>query len=133
VLAVLLSTAAAQEFLCYDRESDIRLQYVGASESYSHADAPWMVNLSFGDKPFCGGSLVNRSTVLTAAHCVRSDMTVRLADEDWTPFGESLRVVRYVVHPDYNTRTTVSGSDLALLRLEEEFDVPLSRLPYLLD
>ncbi len=133
-LGVLVSFAMAQEFVCFDRQSEqAHLQFVGAEEAYTHDDAPWMVNLSFGGQPFCGGALVNRSTVLTAAHCVTSGIVVRLAANDGSPNGDALRVTAYAVHPDYTTSTRVSANDVAVLKLAGEFDVSLSSLPYLLD
>lgn len=133
VLTLALGVSVAQEFVCYERNEDhMQAQFIGSSTTYSRDEVPWMVNLSFGGTPFCGGSLINDSTVLTAAHCVRPGMTVRRADAAGTPYGEALRVERYAVHPDYDTTRNVSGSDIALLRLDGRFDVSLAELPRLL-
>lgn len=31
---------------------------------------PWIVRLKIGDKGYCGGTLIGKKTVITAAHCV---------------------------------------------------------------
>jgi secreted trypsin-like serine protease len=32
---------------------------------------PWAVGIQFGDKLYCGGSLITNRFVITAAHCVK--------------------------------------------------------------
>ena len=51
---------------------------------------PWVVGLwrKFGSRPFCGGSLIHRQWMLTAAHCVTGQsaggLKVVLGDHDVT-------------------------------------------------
>ena len=32
---------------------------------------PWTVGIQFGDKLYCGGSIISHKFVVTAAHCVK--------------------------------------------------------------
>ena len=133
VLCLAAGVAVAQEFTCYERdENELQTQIVGSVESFTGNQLPWMVNLSFGGTPFCGGSLVNENTVVTAAHCVRPDMTVRRAADDGAPYGDALKVRNYIIHPEYDASTNVSASDIAVLKLDGSFDVAQAGLPFLL-
>jgi len=70
---------------------------------------------------FCGGSLIARDYVLSAAHCNggRYDVVVGRHDLDKRD-GQSIGVDKEIMHPKYNSRTT--DNDYMLLRLRSPAD-----------
>lgn len=99
---------------------------VGGSNSKIGA-WPWIALIGyddgFSDSPFkCGGALITSRHVLTAAHCIRSDLTfVRLGEHDLSRTDEAqhvdVPVVKVLKHPNY-TRSN-GRNDIALLYLGE--------------
>ncbi|KAM5296729.1 kallikrein-12 isoform 1-T1 [Glossophaga mutica] len=81
---------------------------------------PWQVGLFEGANLRCGGVLVDRRWVLTAAHCSGSRYWVRLGEHslsrlDWT---EQIRRSGFsVTYPDYQGSRRNHEHDLRLLRL----------------
>lgn len=98
---------------------------------------PWMAALYFGSNPstgqYCGGSLVAPRFVVTAAHCMSFSGLGAAHAVDETLFGggnvllgqnnlngaggERIRVVRYHIHPDYNSEFQ-TDHDVAVLELQ---------------
>ena len=93
------------------------------------SDHPWQVALVRGliSEPqrsqFCGGSVIGRNWILTAAHCVRNSIVredptrinVVVGTPQFFTGGERLGVAAIHVHPQYSQ--TTQDMDFALLRL----------------
>ncbi|KAI7806669.1 trypsin-1 isoform X1 [Triplophysa rosa] len=80
---------------------------------------PYQVSLNSGYH-FCGGSLISNLWVVSAAHCYKSRIEVRLgehnidANEGTEQFINSVKVIR---HPSYNSNNL--DSDIMLIKLSK--------------
>ncbi|KAK0150815.1 Trypsin-1 [Merluccius polli] len=89
---------------------------VGGYECVKHSQ-PHQVSLNSGYH-FCGGSLVSPDWVVSAAHCYKSRVEVRLGEhhirvnEDTEQFISSSRVIR---HPNYSSYNI--NNDIMLIKL----------------
>ncbi|KAM9327180.1 trypsin-like [Gastrophryne carolinensis] len=106
LLCVLLGAAAALD--------DDKIVGGYTCSAYS---VPYQVSLNSGYH-FCGGSLINSLWVVSAAHCYKSSMQVRLGEhniavsEGTEQFINSAKVLR---HGSYNSRTL--DNDIMLIKL----------------
>uniref|UniRef100_A0A2K5LFI8 pancreatic elastase II n=1 Tax=Cercocebus atys TaxID=9531 RepID=A0A2K5LFI8_CERAT len=103
--------------------------YVSSVVGYEEARPnswPWQVSLQYTSNGnwyhTCGGSLINNSWVLTAAHCISSSRTYRVALGRHNLYiAESgsltVSVSKTVVHPDWDSSDVSKGYDIALLKL----------------
>ncbi|CAM4329903.1 MULTISPECIES: serine protease [Myxococcus] len=110
-----------------DTISQMDQEIVGGIEARPHS-FPWIVSLQQGTSHFCGGALVRvgakeeSDIVLTAAHCFydgTSNVTAVAGAHDLyrpTAGQATARVVRAVLHPQYNPDTTMN--DIAVLKLD---------------
>ena len=148
---LLLTAIALLVFLPQDADSQTNPQdglqkeapsrIVGGTAA-STGEYPWQValvsasqsNVFFGQ--FCGGSLIAKDWVLTAAHCLTgnsgdarpSDIDVVLGinnlSDGPTAGNQGVRrdVAQIIMHPNYGS-TNTEDSDIALLRLAEPVEL----------
>jgi secreted trypsin-like serine protease len=108
-------------------------QIVGGQEA-SECEWNWQIGLKKrpNSNPFCGGTLISSEWVVTAAHCVvrrhtgvtNYDFWVSAGDYDHTVSSNKEQFQRasiVIAHPDYETVT--SGHDIALVKVENAFDL----------
>ncbi|XP_031430712.1 elastase-1-like [Clupea harengus] len=120
----------------------VKKRVVGGSVARPHY-WPWQVSLQYRSRGSsyhhtCGGTLVSRDWVMTAAHCVNRCRTWRVVLGEYDLNCNSrkeqiLGVTRVYIHPKWNSKKLANGYDIALLRLSSKAqlnsDVRLATLP----
>merc|ERR1719328_860800 len=66
------TTSTSSNCRCGERKV-VRTRIVGGQNAQKN-EYPWQVGLvsNWGSTPFCGGSLISSTTIVTAAHCATS-------------------------------------------------------------
>lgn len=113
--------ATAQE-----REQQASSGRIVNGEKADLIDYPWIaaIGAANGNQPpsvYCGGTLIDRRWVLTAAHCkvLAGDIVILgRGDLSKRAVGVEVRISRVLPNPDYDSRTL--DHDVALLELESD-------------
>ncbi|XP_050721852.1 transmembrane protease serine 9-like [Eriocheir sinensis] len=102
---------------------------------------PWIAALFNGPKQFCGGSLIDSTHILTAAHCVAhmsqidiQNLRVRLGAHNLLAVertAQEVKVSRVVRHKDYDSRKLYN--DVAMLTLSNPVEYTNEVRPVCLD
>lgn len=119
------------------RPFEIRMPRIIGGDATAPGEFPWTVSVKLNGQPICGGSLINREWILTAAHCVvgynPKNLTVRLGAYRIKDMSESqtvdLSVSLFIVHKEYSMPRPFSN-DIALLKMADpveftDFIIPI--------
>uniref|UniRef100_A0A8C6TNX8 Peptidase S1 domain-containing protein n=1 Tax=Neogobius melanostomus TaxID=47308 RepID=A0A8C6TNX8_9GOBI len=102
-----------------DQGGAFRPRIVGGAEA-SPGSWPWIVSLSYGINPYCGGSLINELWVLTAAHCIdppgQASTLTMFKSRLKTNNTVSRDIDSVWCHPEFN-QTGELENDICLLKL----------------
>ncbi|XP_069703752.1 trypsin-1-like [Periplaneta americana] len=97
---------------------------VGGVESRQH-EFPWLVAIFNGGSFDCGGTLITKKHVLTAAHCIDGrkveDTKIQLGEHNLdNPVGEEINVVKMTIHEKYDNKHYYN--DIGIIELETAVD-----------
>lgn len=128
-MTFVVTTTAAADTAC-PRPKD-RTRVTGGTDVRSDKDYPWQAYIDIEEgRSRCGGTLISRTLVLTAAHCIQpegqdiswrrkeTDFRISLGSIDaFAGRGEIRNVAQVIVHDNYKSDSL--DYDIALLRLSE--------------
>ncbi|XP_045101819.1 transmembrane protease serine 9-like [Portunus trituberculatus] len=124
----------------YNAGPDEGFRISGGVPAAAHSH-PWIAALYNGHKQFCGGSLIDKTHILTAAHCVAhmsqldiQNLRVRLGAHNLLAVERSvqeMKVSRVVRHKDYDSRRLYN--DVAMLTLSTPVEYTNEIRPVCLD
>ena len=115
-LIVLMPFSVWSSTVVTDTPSSKIIGGVDSTDNY-----PWMVSIQRGFH-FCGGVLIGKDWVLTAAHCLDNkeagDLTLYIGLDHLSlpASGEVRKAEWFLIHPDYNDR--LFYSDIAIIKLD---------------
>ncbi|MDC0711044.1 serine protease [Stigmatella sp. ncwal1] len=122
-------TPTREEAPSLESTGQVEREIIGGVESFAN-DVPWQVRITLNGSPHCGGSLIHRKWVLTAAHCVNgfSTSSLRVIAGDHrisvTEATEQVRTVtRSIVHPSYRSISGAPVDDVALIELSSPVSI----------
>ncbi|XP_026462555.1 chymotrypsin-2-like [Ctenocephalides felis] len=92
-------------------------------EDAPEGSAPYQVSLRNRDlEHFCGGSILNKRWIVTAAHCLKPGIlkSVYMGSNSLDGNGTYYDVERFVMHHKYIPKITVNYADIGLIKVTKD-------------
>ncbi|XP_066594731.1 chymotrypsin-2-like [Prorops nasuta] len=94
---------------------------VGGKDS-SEGKYPYQVSIQYIGRHNCGGSIINKRYILTAAHCLRGRiqnfLTIVAGITRLDSAGDEYKVESFLIHPEYDPVLIIN--DIGLIRVNED-------------
>jgi len=101
--------------------------YIVGGSNAVRGSLPWQVSIQRDNRHICGGTVIAKRWILTAAHCFSSSISgiVIVAGEHTLKRSEGseqkIKVVRHIFHPQWGGRNRIPmKNDIALLKLAQD-------------
>jgi len=109
----------------YSSHRDDFDKIVGGAVANPHS-WPWIVRMQFNGHGGCGGSIINKHWIITAAHCCSgndpSDISFQVGDHVYShmaDYEQTVQALEIFIHPSYFGNWDVESSDICLVKTEE--------------
>ena len=111
-----------------NKRKNVRI--VGGKD-YTINQVPWQVSIQLSGSHFCGGTLINSKTVVTAAHCcvnqIANQIQIRANSAISNKGGVTSKIAKIIAHPSYDKDTT--DNDICILKLSTAIKTTYAELP----
>ncbi|UJR26316.1 hypothetical protein I4U23_007654 [Adineta vaga] len=111
----------------FNQQKTIKGKIVGGKDALPFT-YPWLVALvdRYSTEPFCTGSIISSTAILTAAHCLNgrspNQIQILARAHDLRQFnGERYDVDRWFNHPEYRYNNSIHLNDIAVIKIRHVF------------
>ncbi|KAL1502299.1 hypothetical protein ABEB36_007465 [Hypothenemus hampei] len=133
IILMILNVQALNNFAditCGQRPNQRKSKIVGGQEA-GKAEFPWLVSITRRGNHFCGGTLIDKRHVMTAAHCLCTgigndhlkpgNLKITISQHDLSQTNSEayeMSVKSVIVHPEYMCNKV--KNDIAIVELHDE-------------
>ncbi|XP_063705765.1 chymotrypsin-2-like [Culicoides brevitarsis] len=130
VIALLVASASASNYRFTPEQLD-RISRIVGGENAAPGAAPYQVSLQVGSSHNCGGAIIHRDWVLTAAHCIKgyspSSLRVYYGSQNLKANGSYVNTEKLIYHERYDNPSF--HNDIGLIKLAQSLNFTNSVQP----